>query len=425
VMLVSFKEKAGIKIRALEERLRKQFAEQYKDCQFTFEAGDIVNKVMDFGASTPIQVDVDGPDYAKVTDFARKVADELGKVSSLRDVGIVQPLDYPTVNVKVDRMRAGQLGVSVRDVGHALVASTYSSRFVMPIYWRDAKSGLSYQVQVQVPQGDLNSTQSVGAIPIKTGNYAGPFVRDVAKVTFGTMPGELDHYNMRRTISISANLASEDLGGAADDVQRAIGRLGEPPRGVKASIRGQVPTMNETFFAFSLGIAFAVVAIILLLVSFFQSVALALIIVSVVPAILFGALLALSITHTSLNVQSFMGAIMATGVGVANSILVVVFAEERRALGISAKSAAITGAAARLRPVLMTSIAMIAGMVPMALGMSEGGDRTAPLGRAVIGGLLVSTNAVLLVVPLVYSMVQKNASRKGASLLPEDNLDEG
>ncbi|HEY9756304.1 MAG TPA: efflux RND transporter permease subunit [Oculatellaceae cyanobacterium] len=421
IMLVSFEEKAKVNIKDLQEKLRAQFAEKFSDCQFTFEAGDIVNKVMNFGASTPIQVDVDGPEYKKVTAFATKLLDELKTLPSLRDVGIVQPLDYPTVNVQVDRVRAGQLGVTVRDVGHALVASTYSSRFVTPIYWRDAKSGLAYQVQVQVPQGELNSSQTVGAIPIKTGNFAGPFIRDVASVDFGTMPGEFDHYNMRRTLSISANLKTDDLGGTAAAVQKAIDKLGKPPRGVKVSIRGQVPTMNETFFAFSLGVCFAVVAIFILLVSFFQSLALASIIVSVVPAILFGALLALFLTHTTLNVQSFMGAIMAVGVGVANSILVVVFAEERRALGISAKSAAITGAAARLRPVLMTSIAMIAGMIPMALGMSEGGDRTAPLGRAVIGGLLVSTNAVLLVLPLVYAIVQRKASHKGASLLPEDN----
>ncbi|HEY9733128.1 MAG TPA: efflux RND transporter permease subunit [Drouetiella sp.] len=421
VMLVSFKEEAKVQIKPLEERLRAQFKEHYPDCDFTFEAGDIVNKVMNFGAATPIQVDVDGPKYGEVTDFARKVLNKLKDVQSLRDVEIVQPLDYPTLQVNVDRVRAGQLGVSVRDIGHALVSSTYSSRFVTPMYWRDSKSGLSYQVQVQVPQGDLDSIQAVGAIPIKTGNYAGPFLRDVAKISFGTIAGEYDHYNMRRTVSISANLTSEDLGGASEDVRKAIDSLGEPPRGVKVHIRGQVPTMNETFVALSLGIVFAIVAIFLLLVSFFQSMALAFIIVSVVPAILFGALLALFITNTTLNVQSFMGAIMATGVGVANSILVIVFAEERRSLGISAKTAAITGAGARLRPVLMTSIAMIAGMVPMALGMSEGGDRTAPLGRAVIGGLLVSTNAVLLVLPLVYAMVQKKASRKGVSLLPEDN----
>ncbi len=423
VMLVSFIDEAKVQIKPLEERLRKLFSEKYPDCQFTFEAGDIVNKVMNFGAATPIRVDVDGPDYAKITNFSYKVLDELKKISVLRDVGIIQPLKYPTLDVKVDRVRAGQLGVSVRDIGNALVSSTYSSRFVTPMYWRDAKSGLSYQVQVQVPQGDLDSLQAVGAIPIKTGSYAGPFLRDVSKIEFGTTPGEFDHYNMRRNISISANLANDDLGGAAVAVQKALDQLGKPPKGVKVSIRGQVPTMNQTFFSLSLGILFAIVAIFLLLVSFFQSVSLAFIIVSVVPAILFGALLALFVTNTTLNVQSFMGAIMATGVGVANSILVIVFAEEKRALGMSAKSAAITGAAARLRPVLMTSIAMIAGMMPMALGMGEGGDRTAPLGRAVIGGLLVSTNAVLLVLPLVYAMVQKKATRKGVSLLPEDNVE--
>jgi multidrug efflux pump subunit AcrB len=421
VMLVSFKEEAHVRIKAFEERLRKQFATKYPDCEFTFEAGDIVNKVMDFSGDTPIRVDIDGPNYDKLKDYSYRLVAELKKLDSLRDVGIVQPLEYPTVDVTVDRVRAGQLGVSVRDVGRALVSSTYSSRFVTPIYWRDPKSGLSYQVQVQVPQGDMNSRQAIGAVPIKTGSYAGPFIRDVAQVDFSTMPGEFDHYNMRRTVCIAANVASDDLGGAAAQVQQTIDKLGAPPRGVKVSVRGQVPTMNETFYALSLGVVFAIVAIFLLLVSFFQSLALAAIIVSVVPAILFGALLALFLTHTTLNVQSFMGAIMAVGVGVANSILVVVFAEERRALGMSAESAAITGATARLRPVLMTSIAMIAGMVPMSLGMGEGGDRTAPLGRAVIGGLLVSTSAVLLVLPLVYAMVQKNASRKGASMLPEDN----
>jgi multidrug efflux pump subunit AcrB len=424
VLLVAFEDKAKVQIRSLEEKLRGKLAENFPDCNFTFEAGDIVNKVMNFGASTPIQVDIDGPNYEKITDFTYKVLGALKELPDLRDVGIVQPLDYPTVNVMVDRVRAGQLGVTVKDVGRALVASTYSSRFVTPLYWRDSKNGLSYQVQVQVPQGDLDSKDTVGALPIKTGNFAGPFVRDVAKVVFDTMPGEFDHYNMRRTISVSANLANDDLGRAAEDVQKAIDRLGKPPRGITATLRGQVPTMHQTFLAFSLGVVFAVVAIFLLLVSFFQSVPLAFIIVSVVPAILFGALAALFLSHTTLNVQSFMGAIMAVGVGVANSILVVVFAEERRSLGISAKAAAITGAAARLRPVLMTSIAMIAGMVPMALGLSEGGDRTAPLGRAVIGGLLVSTNAVLLVLPMVYSMVQRKASRKGVSLLPEDNPEE-
>ena len=424
IMMVALREKAHIQLKAFEERLRKEFADKYKECEFTFEAGDIINQVMNFGSSTPMRIDIDGPDYDQLKPFAYELLAELKKLECLKDVGIVQPLDYPTVDVSVDRVRAGQLGVTVRDVGHALVSATYSSRFVTPIYWRDAKSGLSYQVQVQVPQNELDSKQAVGNIPIKTGGFAGPFLRDVAKVDYGTMPGEFDHYNMRRNICISANLAGDDLGGAAVQVQKVIKHLGRAPRGIKTTVRGQVPTMNDTFFALSLGVVFAVVAIFLLLLSFFQSIALSLIIVSVIPAILFGAVLALFLTHTTINVQSFMGAIMAVGVGVANSILVVVFAEERRALGISAKAAAITGAAARLRPVLMTSIAMIAGMIPMALGVTEGGDRTCPLGRAVIGGLLVSTCAVLLVLPLVYALVQRKATRKGVSMLPEDQTDQ-
>lgn len=420
VLLVEYKDKARINIRAMQERLRARFAKELPDLTTTFEAGDIVNKVMNFGAATPIQVDISGPNFERDKSYAARLLAELSKESCLRDVSVVQPLEYPTINVAVDRIRAGQIGVTVKEVAKALVSSTYSSRFVMPNYWRDQKSGLAYQVQMQVPQEQVHSLATVGEIPVKTGGYSGPFVRDVANVSYSTMVGEYDHYNMQRMVSISANLASDDLGGAARRVEAVIKKLGEPPRGVKVKVRGQVPTMHETFFALSLGVLFAVVAITLLLVAFFQSVRLALIIVSVIPAILSGAVFALVVSHTTINVQSFMGAIMATGVGVANSILVVVFAEEKRMLGLSARTAAITGAAARLRPVLMTSIAMIAGMVPMAFGMSEGGDRTAPLGRAVIGGLLVSTCAVLLVLPQIYAIVQRRSSRQGASVLPEE-----
>jgi multidrug efflux pump subunit AcrB len=419
VLDVQFKDEAKIQIRPLQERLRKEIARALPDIEVTFEAGDIVNKVMNFGSATPIQVDVDGPDYGADKEYTRRLLTSIKKLGYLRDVGIVQPLDYPSIDINIDRVRAGQEGVTVREVGKALVAATYSSRFFTPMFWRDAKNGLAYQIQVQVPQGEVNSLDAVGNIPVKTGNFSGPLVRDVAGVSFGTIPGELDHYNMRRVISISANLGGDDLGRATRDVQSAIDKLGAPPRGVRVNIRGQVPTMKETFAALSVGVGIAIVAILVMLVSYFQSVKLALVIISVVPAILSGAVAALAITHTTINVQSFMGAIMAVGVGVANAILVIVFAEEKRQAGLSARSAALTGASARLRPVLMTSIAMIAGMVPMALGISEGGDRTAALGRAVIGGLLTSTTTVLFVMPLIYSLVQKNSSRRRVSMLPE------
>lgn len=419
VLDVQFKDEAKIQIRPLQERLRKEIAQCIPDAEISFEAGDIVNKVMNFGSSTPIQVDVDGPDYGADKEYARRLLTSIKKLQYLRDVCIVQPLDYPSIDINVDRVRAGQEGVTVREVGKALVAATYSSRFFTPMFWRDAKNGLAYQIQVQVPQGEINSLDAVGNIPVKTGAFSGPLVRDVAGVTFGTIPGELDHYNMRRVVSISANIGGDDLGRATRDVQSAIDSLGTPPRGVRVNIRGQVPTMKETFAALSVGVGIAIVAILIMLVSYFQSVKLALVIISVVPAILSGAVTALALTHTTINVQSFMGAIMAVGVGVANAILVIVFAEEKRQEGLSARSAALTGASARLRPVLMTSIAMIAGMVPMALGMSEGGDRIAALGRAVIGGLLTSTTTVLFVMPIIYSIVQKSSNRKNVSMLPE------
>lgn len=419
VLMVEYKETAGINLKEMQDRLRERFTKELPDLTVSFEAGDIVNKVMNFGAATPIRVDISGPNYERDKTYSNMLLGRLSQLKTLRDVQIVEPLDYPTVDVAIDRIRAGQLGVTVKDVARALVSSTYSSRFVTPIYWRDPKSGLSYQVQMEVPQEQVHSLNTIGAIPVKTSGYSGPFVRDVANVSYGTMAGEYDHYNMQRTVCISANLSSDDLGGAIRQVQSIIDSSAQPPRGVNVTMRGQVQTMRETFFALGMGVLFAIVAIFLLLVGFFQSVRLSLIIVSVIPAILAGALISLTLTHTTVNVQSFMGAIMATGVGVANSILVVVFAEERRMLGISSKSAAITGAAARLRPVLMTSIAMIAGMVPMALGLSEGGDRTAPLGRAVIGGLLVSTCAVLLVLPQIYAIVQRKSSRQGASVMPD------
>lgn len=420
VLDLQFKDEAKVQIRALQEKLRAQVKQQFPGLEISFEAGDIVNKVMNFGSATPIQVDVDGPNYDDDKQYARRLLARVQKLPYLRDVGIVQPLDFPSVDVHIDRARAGQEGVSVSEVGKALVAATFSSRFLTPIFWRDGRNGLAYQIQVQAPQHEMNSLDSVGDIPVRTGSFTAPLVRDVASVTFGSMPGELDHYNMRRVVSISANIGGDDLGRASRDVQKAIDELGAPPRGVRVTVRGQVPIMVDTFKALGVGVLIAIVSILLMLVAYFQSLRVAFIIISVVPAILSGAIYALAITGSTVNVQSFMGSIMATGVGVANAILVAVFAEERRRAGLSARTAAVTGAGARLRPVLMTSIAMIAGMVPMALGMSEGGDRTAPLGRAVIGGLLLSTTAVLFVLPLIYATIQRRSSRRGASMLPQN-----
>lgn len=417
VLLISLRPEAKISVEQLKQRLRSKFAQEFPDVAFTFEAGDIINQIMNFGSSTPIQVDIDGPNFAKDAAYARKLLAALASLHELHDVSIVQPLNYPTVNIKIDRERAGQLGVTARDLGKSEIAATYSSRFVEPVFWRDPKSGLAYQVQIEVPQSEITSLKDIENIPVKTGGFSGPFLRDACQIRFGTMVGEYDHYNMRRMLSITANMDGNDLGKAAQAVARTVDSLEKPPRGVKVNIRGQVPVMQATFAALTGGLLFAVVVILLMLVAYFQSLPLALVVTSVIPAIVCGSILALAFSSTTVNVQSFMGAIMAIGVGVANSILVVVFAEKKRMSGLSSYRSAISGAVSRLRPVLMTSLAMVAGMIPMALGLGEGGERTAPLGRAVIGGLLASTATVLLILPVIYALSRRKAGRKTANLL--------
>jgi RND family efflux transporter MFP subunit len=425
VLLVSLDADAHVNVMALKERLRADFAKALPDTRCVFEAGDIVNQIMNFGSATPIEVDVNGHDFEADENYARKLETAMGKLPELRDISITQPLDYPTMDIKIDRARAGQLGLTVRDIGRAIVASTYSSRFVSPIFWRDAQ-GEAYQVQMDIPQNEMNSQRDVENIPVSSSASGKQvYLRDVADVSYNKMVGEYDHYNKKRQISIVANLASNDLGRASEAVQRAIASVGAVPKGIDVNVRGQVPSMRETFNSLLIGIVFAVVCILLMLVSYFQSIALSLVVVSIIPAIFAGVLTMLFCTGTTVNVQSFMGAIMAVGVGVANSILVVVFQEQARRLGSTSTEAAIAGASGRLRPVLMTSVAMIAGMIPMALGVGEGGDRQAPLGRAVVGGLTASTITVLFIVPLLYSWVQNKRSTKLASLLPDLVLQRG
>ncbi len=405
-----------VPLEKFKERLRKVVAEQIPDLQISFEPGDIVSKIMNFGAPTPIEVAVTGLDLAKDRVFAEKVLAEMKKIPALRDVQIEQPLDYPTLSIDINRELAGQLGVSVKEIGNSLVAASSSSRWVSQNYWTDPHTGMSYQVQVEMPQWHIGSIKDVEAVPAMSTGMHGPFVRDLASLSYGKMVGEIDHVNQQRLISISANIAGSDLGRAAREVDAAIKRVGATPRGVFVAQRGQVPTMNETFFGLQLGVALAIGVIILMLTANFQSLPLALVIVSIAPAIIAGEVIALLVTGTTLNVQSFMGGIMAIGVGVSNSILLITFAENNRMEGRSSLRAGIIAGRERLRPVLMTSIAMISGMVPMALSA----EAEASLARAVIGGLLVSTPCVLLIMPLIFSIARSKTGRSLASIHPED-----
>ena len=422
VMLrVALRDRTGVDIPALERRLRETLAGRLPGVRFSFEPADIVSDVMSFGSPTPVEVAISGPNFAESRAYAAKVRDELAKVPSLRDLQYAQALDYPTVSVDIDRERAGLSGVTAEEVSRSLVAATSSSRFVVPNYWPDPKTGIGYQVQVEVPYALMDSVNRVETIPVQRPGGPSLLLRDVARVGRGTMPGEYDRYNMKRTISLTANIAGEDLGRVAGRVSEALERAGPPPKGAAVDVRGQIVPMREIISGLSVGLAMAIAVILLLLAANFQSLGLALVAVSTAPAVLAGVALSLWATGTTANLQSFMGAIMAVGVSVANAILLVTFAERhRREHGAGAAEAAIRGAMGRLRPILMTSGAMIAGMVPMALGRGEGGEQVAPLGRAVIGGLVAATFATLVVLPAVFALVQGRAGRRSASVDPDD-----
>jgi multidrug efflux pump subunit AcrB len=275
-------------------------------------------------------------------------------------------------------------------------------------------------VQVEVPQPNITTLEDLRVVPVTAGGDARPLLGDLARIENATVVGEYDRVNGQRLVTLTANASGEDLGRTRDRVNRAIAEAGDPPRGATVSIRGQIAAMGETFRNIAAGLVVAVVVIFLLLAANFQSLRLAVVVVSTVPAVLAGVVLMLLLTGTTLNIQSFMGAIMAIGVAVANAILLVTFTEHGRRDGASALDAAIDGARARMRPVLMTSAAMIAGMIPMALPLGEGADATAPLGRAVIGGLAAATMATLIIMPSVYSLVQQSASATSPSLDPDD-----
>jgi multidrug efflux pump subunit AcrB len=422
ILRVAMKEGSRVDIERLKERLRHKLATQLPGVRLSFEPADIVNEVMSFGSPTPIEVSVNGPNLADNRAHAEKLRQELAKVSSLRDLQFGLSLDYPTVSIEVDRERAGLSGVTAQEVARSVVAATSSSRFVAPNYWPDPRTGIGYQVQVEIPYQIMDSIDQIETLPIQpTGRDRQLLLRDVATVREGTMPGEYDRYNMKRSVSLTANIAGEDLGRVAGRVRRAIERAGAPPKGATVEVRGQVRPMDEILQGLAIGLGMSIVVILLLLTANFQSVKLALVVVSTTPAVVAGVVVMLWLTGTTVNLQSFMGAIMAIGVAVANAILLVNFAEAyRRAEGATSDRAAVEGAMGRLRPILMTSCAMTAGMVPMALGWSEGGEQTAALARAVIGGLVAATIATLTVLPTVFALVQGGASQESASLDPDD-----
>lgn len=420
VLQVSLDEHYKVRIDDLKERLRKRITTAIPSLRLSFEPIELVDKIMSQGASTPIEVNVAAKDILEAEKFANKIMANMKQISFLRDVQIAQPMAYPVLRIEIDRERAGQMGVTSTQVARSLVAATSSSRFTDKNLWLDNTKGLAYQVQIQIPEYKMNSVDDIRNIPLQSGNLR-PTLTDVASFSEELAPGQYDRSGPNRLVTITANLHDIDLGSASKAVEEAIKKAGELPRGMVVDFKGQVRLLKETLTSLQGGLGIAIVIIFLMLAANFQSFKLSFVILSSIPAVLAGSLLMLLACGATLNLQSYMGMIMSVGVSVANAILMITNAENVRLETRDAGKAATIAAASRIRPILMTSIAMIAGMIPMASGMGEGGDQIAPLGQAVIGGLVASTLVSLLILPVVFKEVQKKASLVSVSLDPEDS----
>ncbi|RBL90814.1 efflux RND transporter permease subunit [Chitinophaga flava] len=419
VLQVNLDEDYKVDIEKLKDRLRANIRAKIPEMRLSFEPIDLTEKIMAQGAATPIELRVAGKDMKQIAGFAEGLVERLKKISYLRDVQIAQPLHFPVINIQVDRLKLAQMGLNIYQVARSVTASTSSSRFTEKNQWLDEKVAYTYQVQVQVPEYSMTAVNDLKEIPLVPGQPR-PVLADVATFRTGEMPGEYDRSGPRRFVTVSANVSGKDLGAATAAVQKVVAAAGVPPKGLVVELKGASSLLMETLDSLQHGLAIAVVVIFLLLAANYQSFKLSLVVLSTVPAVIVGALLALLLTGATLNLQSYMGMIMSTGVSVANAILIVTNAEKLRLSYGDAGKAAVVSAGIRLRPILMTSLAMIAGMIPMASGLGEAGDQTAPLGRAVIGGLIASTFAALLVLPLVYARVQRKTTMESPSLMPTD-----
>jgi multidrug efflux pump subunit AcrB len=406
-------------IEDLKERFRKKMSEAIPDMELSFEPIELTDKVLSQGSPTPIEVKISGKDKAMDEVYAYKVINKLKQIPYLRDVQLGQPVRYPAIDITIDRDRAAQLGVDASEISRSLVASTSSSRFTEKNVWIDEKLGVSYNVQVEVPENKMTSISDIAEIPVLS-DKPRPVLGDVATIRKDTTYGENDNIGALPVMSVTANLNKMDLATASKDVEAAILSLGPLPRGVAIETKGLTQVLVETLDSLQTGLLTAIIVIFLMLAANFQSFKVSLVVLSTVPAVLVGSLLILTITGDTLNLQSYMGMIMSVGVSIANSVLLITNAEHLRMHNGDALESAREAAALRLRPILMTTMAMVVGMIPMASGIGEGGDQASPLGRAVIGGLIASTFAALFILPLVFTWVQGKSSIESVSLDPED-----
>lgn len=419
VLQVQLNEHFKVDLEELKEDFRKRIKATMPDLKLSFEPIELTDKILSQGSPTPIEIRLAGRSKKTNEEFAKKLIAKLKEINYLRDVQLGQPIKYPAISIDIDRVRASQLGVDMNDISRTLTASTSSSRYTDKSVWIDPKSGLTYSVQVQIPENKMTSIEDIGEIALQR-NATRPILGDVATIQQDTIYGENDNLGALPTLSVTANLYKKDLGIATEDVRKAIVSLGELPRGLTVEPIGLSKVLTETLDSLQSGLLVAIVVIFLMLSANFQSFKVSIVILTTIPAVVLGALVMLRLTNSTLNLQSYMGIIMSVGVSIANAVLLITNAEQLRKITGNALEAAKEAAALRIRPILMTSVAMVVGMIPMASGLGEGGDQTSPLARAVIGGLIASTFAALIILPLVFAWFQENTSTESVSLDPED-----
>jgi CzcA family heavy metal efflux pump len=386
-------------------KLRTDLPRKYPGVEFFFQPADIISQILNFGLPAPIDVQLIGMDVSSNYVLAQQIAAKMRTIPGAADVHVQQMLNLPTIHLNIDRTRSTQVGMNAREVAQSVLVSLSGSFQTTPNFWLNPKNGVTYQVAVQSPQYRITSLQDLMNTPVNDPAAKSPQVLgNLVELSPTARPAVVNHYNVQPVIDIFASTQDRDLGGVASDTANVLKQFqGHLPRGTQLVVRGQVQTMRSSFLGLGLGILMAIVLVYLLIVVNFQSWLDPFIIISALPAALAGIAWMLLLSHTTLNVPSLTGAVMCMGVATANSILLVSYARDRMAAGATAMEAALDAGFTRIRPVLMTALAMIIGMIPMALGLGEGGEQNAPLGRAVIGGLLFATFATLLFVPAVFA----------------------
>jgi multidrug efflux pump subunit AcrB len=395
-------------------QLRLALPREFPGVSFAFLPADMVAQILNFGLPAPIDVQVVGNNLEGNRRYANVLLEKMRDVSGTADLRIQQPFDEPYLRYRVERTKAEQLGFSAHDIAQNLLVSLSGSFQTSPTFWLDPKNHVSYQIATQTPQYRTDTLQDLANIPITGTNPASPpsIMASLVSMQRGSGMGVVSHYNVAPVIDIYGAVAGRDLGGVARDINKIVRATQQQlPRGSRVAIRGQVQTMQASYKGLLSGLVFSIVLVYLLIVVNFQSWLDPFIMISALPAALAGIAWFLFITHTNLSVPALMGAIMCMGVATSNSILVVSFATEKMAEGSDSVSAALAAGFTRFRPVLMTALAMIIGMVPMALGLGDGGEQNAPLGRAVIGGLLFATVSTLFFVPAFFSVLQGSRRR--------------